>query len=61
VKDVLSNICVGVRCINNCVRFYGSISNPCRDMVVFKTRKCRFYSIRSLVDMGKIILAYAVK
>jgi hypothetical protein len=61
VKDALSNICVGVRCINNCVRFYGSISNPCRDMVVFKIRKYRFYSIRSLVDMVKIILVYAVK
>jgi hypothetical protein len=31
----------------------GSVPNTCRNMVVFVTRRCRFYSTRSLVDVAR--------
>jgi hypothetical protein len=31
----------------------GSVLNTCRNMVVFVTRRCRFYSTRSLVDVAR--------
>jgi hypothetical protein len=48
------HVCVCVPwCIVYMVALHGSsVSSACRNMVVFVTRRCRFYSIRSLVDVA---------
>ena len=50
-------------CVPWCIVFIvalrgSSVSSACRIMVVFVTRRCRFYWIRSLVDVArKFVLA----
>jgi hypothetical protein len=49
------HVCVCVPwCIVYMVALHGSsVSSACHNMVVFMTRRCRFYSIRSLVDVAR--------
>jgi hypothetical protein len=55
VRIELVHVCVCVPwCIVYMVVLHGSsVSSACRNMVVFVTRRCRFYSIRSLVDVAR--------
>jgi hypothetical protein len=48
------NVCV-CRCASYLLlRFVDqSVSSAYRNMVVFVTRRCRFYSIRSLIDVAR--------
>ena len=53
LSTVLSNVYVEMRCSSDCVKLNRSVSSTRRNMVVFMTRRCRFYSMRSLVVVAR--------